>query len=177
MFTCCCCWSCVCCCCTNCWANNCCLTAELCKTITDSVFSRRGRKKSKFLPVKLLVQLVLFGVAPVVVAEMLLVAAAAAADVLVDDLLLAESLVLFKSFLKMLLRCIMALALCAAEPKACFCAAVVEDCNCCCCCCCSRLVFISTAECRFVRGKKSEFSRRKPRIKFCGNLESDSCRL
>lgn len=35
----------------------------------------------------------------------------------------------------------------------------------------------STAEWRLVNGKKSEFSRRKPRIKFCGNFESDSCLL
>uniref|UniRef100_A0A1B0AD13 Uncharacterized protein n=1 Tax=Glossina pallidipes TaxID=7398 RepID=A0A1B0AD13_GLOPL len=57
--------------------------------------------------------------------------------------------------------------------------------DCCCDCCvsgiggidCSKLLFVSTVECRLVRGKKSEFSRRKPRIKFCGNFESDSCRL
>lgn len=90
------------------------------------------------------------------------------------DAVLESFAFLFKSFLlKILFRVIMALALCDAVPKG-----DEEDCDgCCCCCCCRRFVLTSTAECRLVRGKKSEFSRRKPRIKFCGNFESDSCLL
>lgn len=122
------------------FSNNCCLVAEFLTSITDSVFSRLGRRKSKFLspppptPLLLLVKSVRIG-SPFGV------------DVLpiFDD---RWNIPLDR----------------AGIPSA-----PAEGWH----------VWRSpkTAEWRLDNGKKSEFSRRKPRTKFSDSFESLSCRL